>query len=423
MSTLQELNAGKLKGAKRIKIAAGLKHFPQALFALSDTLEVLDLSDNALHELPDDFGRFHKLKIVFLSNNAFQHLPEVLGHCPDLEMIGFKSNQLCEVSAKALPPKLRWLILTDNQIRQLPDCFDNLPNMQKLMLAGNQLQQLPDSLASCENLQLIRVSANQLKAFPSVLSGLPNLAWCAISGNPFCQELEHDQGLPHMPLADFELQDLLGQGASGRIYLAQELTSAQEKAVKIFKGGVTSDGYPEDEMRACITAGSHPNLVNVEAKVSDAESSGLVMTLIPESYQNLGLPPSLDSCTRDCFADGFVLTSSQLLNLLQQATSALIHLHEQGLVHGDFYAHNVLIDEAHHLLLGDMGAASHLDGLPEAAQQAMMRMEKRALAHFVEDLWLQGKVTPELAEKLTVWHERLLQDQIELVELLQQLGG
>ncbi|WP_319380400.1 leucine-rich repeat-containing protein kinase family protein [Thiomicrorhabdus sp.] len=420
METLHKLHSGELKGAKHIKISANLTELPQALYELADTLEILDLSANRLSDLPEDFVLFRKLKIVFLSDNEFEHLPEVLGLCPDLEMIGFKANRIREVSANALPPKLRWLILTDNQIEQLPDCFDRLPRMQKLMLAGNRLRELPETLQNCRNLQLLRISANNLTEFPQVITRIPRLSWCAFSGNPFNRTVREDSSLIQARLADYQLRELLGQGASGRIHLAEEKASGQPKAIKLFKGGVTSDGYPQDEMRACLTAGKHPNLVTVEARL-ETESPGLVMQLIPEQYVNLGLPPDFDTCTRDCFEDGFSLDAHQLLKILRQATSALMHLHDQGLMHGDFYAHNVLFNEQTHLLLGDFGAASHFDDLEQETKNALLRMEKRALAHFIEDLWQQAKVSAEEDALVKVWHDALLQDAISLEDLLEQM--
>lgn len=111
-----------------------------------------------------------------------------------------------------------------------------------------------------------------------------------------------------------------------------------------------------------------------------------------------------------------------LIHLQQQATSALNHLHQQGLVHGDFYAHNVLIDSQGHLLLGDFGAASHMDCLTDQQNQSMLRIEKRALAHFIEDLWQQAEVDSECEQQLHEWHQQLLNDQIELVELLLKMN-
>ena len=94
----------------------GLTALPRAVFDQADTLELLDLSGNALDRLPDDLPRLRRLRILFASNNRFTELPAVLGECPTLEMVGFKSNAIAEVPGAALPPGLRWLILTDNAI-------------------------------------------------------------------------------------------------------------------------------------------------------------------------------------------------------------------------------------------------------------------------------------------------------------------
>ena len=37
----------------------------------------------------------------------------------------------------------------------------------------------------------------------------------------------------------------------------------QEVAVKVFKGGLTSDGFPADDMRASLAAGTHENLIKI----------------------------------------------------------------------------------------------------------------------------------------------------------------
>ena len=119
MDTLACLRSGQLHGATRLNLACGLTEFPREIFDLADSLEILDLSHNALRTLPDDLARLHKLRIVFCSNNQFTELPRVLGQCPQLSMVGFKSNPIHTVPAAALPPQLRWLILTDNQIQEI----------------------------------------------------------------------------------------------------------------------------------------------------------------------------------------------------------------------------------------------------------------------------------------------------------------
>ena len=67
MQTLQQLLSGELIGTKKLKLSCGLTEFPSEIFTLADTLELLDLSGNQLSQLPEDFGRFKKLKIAFFS--------------------------------------------------------------------------------------------------------------------------------------------------------------------------------------------------------------------------------------------------------------------------------------------------------------------------------------------------------------------
>jgi Leucine-rich repeat (LRR) protein len=120
METIDLLCSGQLQGIKRLDLAAGLTEFPIEIFDLADSLEILNLSDNRLRSLPADLGRLHRLKIIFLSNNDFEEVPEVLADCPSLSMVGFKSNKIRVLGENALPLGVRWLILTDNQLEQLP---------------------------------------------------------------------------------------------------------------------------------------------------------------------------------------------------------------------------------------------------------------------------------------------------------------
>jgi len=101
MSTLAQLRSGALAGSQRLSLSDGLQTFPPEIFALADTLEILDLSGNALSALPDDLPRLRKLRIIFCSDNQFTTLPEVLGQCPPLQMVGFRANRIHTVSARS----------------------------------------------------------------------------------------------------------------------------------------------------------------------------------------------------------------------------------------------------------------------------------------------------------------------------------
>ena len=363
MHTLEQLRTGQLAGLRRLKLSCGLTAFPREIFDLADSLEILDLSGNALSILPDDLPRLHKLRIIFCSDNLFTTLPAVLGSCPALEMIGFKANRIRHVPAAALPSALRWLTLTDNAIEVLPDELGQCVQLQKLMLAGNCLDSLPATLANCRRLELVRIAANRYMALPDCLFVLPRLSWLAYAGNP-CTEARELAALADTAAAGvawqrLELAQQLGEGASGVIYRAR-LDGVEDVAVKVFKGAMTSDGLPRSEMAACVGAGAHTGLIPILGTL-DAHPQGalgLVMPLIDAAYRNLAGPPSLESCTRDVYAEGVRFEAPQALAIAQGIASAVCQLHARGIVHGDLYAHNILHADAGACLLGDFGAAS-----------------------------------------------------------------
>lgn len=404
MHTLAQLKNGELKGIRRLQLSAGLTQFPEEIYALADSLEILDLSNNNLSDLPDDLHRLKQLKILFCANNQFKHVPECLAQCDKLDTIGFKHNQIEVVSETCLPKHTRWLILTDNRLTSLPNSIGDLHRLEKLALAGNALTVLPDSLANCQQLALLRISANALAEFPQVLMALPKLAWLAFSGNPFCSEtLSHPQ-FPQVTSKHINLQQLLGQGASGEIFEAHwhenPLNLPERVAVKIFKGEVTSDGYPQDELDACLSVDAHDNIVCPLARIEEPGLSALVMELIPSHYQNLGLPPSLQTCSRDTFHPEQTLTLEQALNIIDQMENLVAHLEAKQVCHGDLYAHNVLMDAEGHILFGDFGAASKYHHLPDRQQAAIRQIERRALTYFVEDMLSLCAVNEQTSEAL-----------------------
>jgi hypothetical protein len=388
MHTLEQLRAGALKGVQRLQLACGLTAFPREIFALADSLEILDLSGNALSSLPDDLARLAKLRIIFCSDNQFTELPAALGACPALTMVGFKANRIRTVPPASLPAQLRWLVLTDNEIEALPDELGRRPLLQKLMLAGNRLRALPAGMANLHRLELLRIAANQLTSLPEWLTALPRLTWLAYAGNPFCAGRELAmEGTPTAAIAwsDLALEQKLGEGASGLIYRAAY--RGQHVAVKLFKGAMTSDGSPLCEMAACIGAGAHPNLIPVLGQVAHHPEGahGLVMSLIDPEFGNLAGPPSLASCTRDIYADGKRFELDAVLAIAHGIASAAGRLHQRGIMHGDLYGHNILHCEQGRTLLGDFGAASFYD---PAGPQALplQRLEVRAFGFLLEEL-------------------------------------
>jgi hypothetical protein len=319
-------------------------------------------------------------------------------------MVGFKANRIRTVPAEALPPALRWLILTDNEVEALPPEIGRCARLQKLMLAGNRLQALPDALADCRSLELLRISANRLAALPGWLPAMPRLAWLAFAGNPFDDRAEaaavEAAGIPAVGWHRLALRERLGEGASGVIHRAdwrQEDGSLRPVAVKLFKGAVTSDGWPHSEMAACLAAGAHPGLIAVEGRIHDHPEGtpGLVLALVDPRFGNLAGPPSLASCTRDVYADEAAWPLDTALRLAHGIASAAAQLHAHGILHGDLYAHNILWDGEGTGKLGDFGAASFLPPDDPEAARALQRIEARAFGLLLEELLARSRTGNE----------------------------
>lgn len=393
MHTLEDLKSGSLNSARTVRLVnLGLTEFPQALFALADTLEVLDLSGNQLTSLPDDMRRLRKLRILFCSNNPFTQLPVALGDCEQLEMVGFKACAIAQVSEHSLPARLRWLILTDNQLRELPAALGQRPRLQKLMLSCNQLTALPD-LSNCGALELLRIASNHFDETPATLLALPNLAWPALAGSPLTADAEHAAltAAHHHAVRydDMEIGELLGEGASGHIHHATLKHSNEAIAVKVFKAAFTSDGTPQSELAAGLVATGHPNLLTPLAVVEGHPQGRLAvaMPLLASQYVNLAGPPSLASCTRDVYAADTRFTPTTAKRLLDCIHAALTHLHTQGVLHGDLYAHNILWNPATgEAVLSDFGAAMLTGALPPAQRTQLQAIEWRAFAHLENEI-------------------------------------
>ncbi len=389
MQKLSQLLSGELKGTKTLKLSSNLKTFPKEIFDLADTLEILDLSGNNLSQLPENFHDLKKLKIAFFSDNNFTEFPAVLSKCRNLTMIGFKSNKISYIPENAFPENLKWLILTNNYIEQLPKSIGNCLQLQKVALAGNKLKELPEEMSNCKKLELLRISANQISQLPEWLLSLPRLSWLAFSGNPCCKTIQITNELSSISWDELTIQEQLGEGASGIISKAhwKNDTISKHVAVKVFKGDITSDGFPEDEMSACMATGYHKNLVTVLGKIQQhpTQKLGLVLELIPPTFKNLGGPPSFDTCTRDTFKSETNFSLDTILTITKSIADAAKHMHLKGIMHGDLYAHNTLIDNDAQTIFGDFGAATAYH-ISDKNAPSIERLDVRAFGCLLEDL-------------------------------------
>lgn len=139
------------------------------------------------------------------------------------------------------------------------------------------------------------------------------------------------------------------------------------------------------------------------------------MELIPPHFYNLGLPPSLSTCTRDTFKEDTLFSSEQILQIAIAIASAAAQLHTKGIMHGDLYAHNVLVDRSGNALMGDFGAASFYD-VNDLHAKKIQQIESRAFGCLLEDLLLRSSlqnITQPTTQALFALKQDLMQETIE----------
>lgn len=184
---------------------------------------------------------------------------------------------------------------------------------------------------------------------------------------------------------EIEIKEKIGESAQNEVYKAKIKKNNKEVAIKIYGNKVTSDGYPDDDMQTNVLAGNCPHLIEVIGKIKDMPNNGkaLILSLIPSEFDNLGLPPNFDSCTRDTFLENTLFSIKFIKTVINDMKQALVHLHEKGIMHGDIYSHNILVNQKGYSYLGDFGAASIYDPKKDLNRQ---KIDVRAFGCLIEDL-------------------------------------
>lgn len=401
VTSLEELRAKSGSPIRRITLSTNLTEVPREILDHAPHVEFLDLSHNKLNQLPDWLGQLPSLEILFLSYNQFVEVPAVIGRCRSLRMLGMRNNVLERIAEGALPPSLEWLTLTNNRLEKIPESISVLKKLKKLLLAGNRLTSLPNSMRDLATLELIRLSANRFEEFPEWLFKLPALAWIALAGNP-AVSFGATSAIERIEWGALTAGEELGRGASGVTYRAR-LRNEEDVAVKLFSSSLSSDGATVDEVAAAVHAGSHGSLVSTIAAISGHPEgkAGLVLRLIPPTFKNLAGPPSFDTCTRDVYRSTEALSEAQVVRYAHDIASAAAHLHERGIVHGDLYAHNIMVN-GDRALLSDFGAACLYGGVSTLSPELLERVEINAFGILLGELLnlvaldRQGEVSAEI---------------------------
>src|SRR5262245_34645600 len=153
-------------------------------------------------------------------------------------------------------------------------------------------------------------------------------------------------------LAGYRLEDEVGRGGMGVVYLATELGLDRPVALKLVAPELAGDAaFRERFLRESRLAASidHPGILPVYAA---GEADG-------EVYLATRFVPGTD--LRALLQEEGQLSAERALPLVEQVADALDAAHERGLVHRDVKPANVLVDSGDHCYLCDFGLTKRID--------------------------------------------------------------
>ncbi|KDO28573.1 hypothetical protein SPRG_06430 [Saprolegnia parasitica CBS 223.65] len=151
-----------------------LHHVPPSVLGFS-TLIKLNLRHNHLSSLPIDLVEsVPLLEVLNVAENALTNLPPDIGGLPRLRQLFAQANRLRSLPLSLMNcSKLQEMYVQHNAIRDLPDEFAHLTSLSVLSLAQNDLVHLPKSLNSLQSLKVVDLSGNAgLTTVPELLRRL-----------------------------------------------------------------------------------------------------------------------------------------------------------------------------------------------------------------------------------------------------------
>ncbi|XP_030638286.1 vasorin a [Chanos chanos] len=214
IDTLVQEDFGGLGDLEMLDISQNeLTEVPDGVFSVLSSLHNLDLSSNHItHISKDSFAGLVMLERLYLHSNKIQSIHpaafEGLDHLLELKLQG---NQLTVLPTLHLP-RLLLLDLSQNRI-SLPAPGDlQTPHLESLKIAGLALTSLDEELmASLGNLHDLDVSQNQLVGMPPALKAAKGLIRLNLSANPLGPlKLEDFQNLVNLQELDLSSLNLQG---------------------------------------------------------------------------------------------------------------------------------------------------------------------------------------------------------------------
>ncbi|OWF38646.1 leucine-rich repeat protein 1-like [Mizuhopecten yessoensis] len=159
-------------------------------------LEFLHVSQCRLKKVDSRMLKLHCLVELNLSDNVLESLPEDFSNVPNLRSLTLVQNNLNNISPKfflqsTLQNNLRFLDLGQNQFEVLPLQICELQGLVTLKIDNNQLKYLPPTIGRLKCMKFLSATGNKIETLPASMTQL-QLETIDLYGNPFQQDVHND---------------------------------------------------------------------------------------------------------------------------------------------------------------------------------------------------------------------------------------
>ena len=152
-------------------------------------LKKLSLTQNKLTALPASISNLTALE-GFDCNNPLTALPASFAQLKNLQQLGLNSYMFTAFPKEIFSlNKLSVLYLSRNykskpEQTELPDLFQQLPELKELGIENAGLSALPKSISTLKKLEKANFSYNKFTSFPEALASNPKLTYIPFTNNP-----------------------------------------------------------------------------------------------------------------------------------------------------------------------------------------------------------------------------------------------
>jgi len=135
---------------------------------LGEKLKELNVSNNHIKSLGDNFSKFKALETLNLTRNELEELPESLGSLTTLSDLKATHNFIKSIYPNCFNKNmlLRGIDLDYNFITELPTTIGELRELVAIRVEHNELKSIPNEIVKCENLRGIYAAYNELTTLP-----------------------------------------------------------------------------------------------------------------------------------------------------------------------------------------------------------------------------------------------------------------